>query len=96
MFRKRKTLVVSKKKPDPEIYNLAKERLGVNGNECVVIEDSRNGLLAAKAAGMFCVVTTNGYTEDEDFRQADAVHSELGEPPNVLVTLDNLKRICSA
>lgn len=51
--------VVSKKKPDPEIYNLAKERLGLKGNECVVIEDSQNGLLAAKAAGMHCIVTTS-------------------------------------
>ncbi|HLF10780.1 MAG TPA: HAD-IA family hydrolase, partial [Gammaproteobacteria bacterium] len=43
--------VVSKKKPDPEIYNLAKQRLGLNGRDCVVIEDSRNGLLAAVGAG---------------------------------------------
>ncbi len=85
--------VVSKKKPDPEIYNLAKERLGLDGTQCVVIEDSRNGLLSAKAAGMYCVVTTSGYTADEDFSEADAVHPELGDPPNVRVTLDELKQI---
>jgi len=83
--------VVSKKKPDPEIYNLAVERLAVKPDECVVIEDTRNGLLSAKAAGMHCVITTNGYTEKEDFSEADLVVSELGDPPNVQVTVKTLK-----
>jgi HAD superfamily hydrolase (TIGR01509 family) len=85
--------VVSKKKPDPEIYNLAVERLSVKPDECVVIEDSRNGLLSAKAAGMHCVITTNGYTEKEDFSEADLVVSELGDPPNIQVKLDDLKAL---
>jgi HAD superfamily hydrolase (TIGR01509 family) len=85
--------VVSKKKPDPQIYNLALERLGLKPSECVVIEDSRNGLLAAKAAGICCVVTTNGYTEDEEFTEADLVVSELGDPPNVRVTLETIREI---
>jgi len=85
--------VVSKKKPDPEIYNLASERLGLEPSECVVIEDNRNGLLSAKAAGMYCVITTNGYTKDEDFTEADLVVSELGDPPNVQVTLETIKNI---
>ncbi|MEA1996359.1 MAG: HAD-IA family hydrolase [Gemmatimonadota bacterium] len=79
--------IVSRKKPDPEIYNLALTRLALEPPECVVIEDSRNGLLAARAAGMYCVITTNGYTEDEDFREADLVVSELGDPPDVQVDL---------
>jgi HAD superfamily hydrolase (TIGR01509 family) len=82
--------VVSKKKPDPEIYNLASERLSLEPSECVVVEDTRIGLLAAKAAGMHCVVTTNGYTKDEDFTEADLVVSELGDPPNVQVTLETI------
>ena len=85
--------VVSKKKPDPEIYNLVLEKLQLNPRQCIVIEDSRNGLLAAKAAGMYCVVTTNGYTEDENFAQADLVVPELGEPPDVKVTIQTLKDI---
>jgi len=85
--------VVSKKKPDPEIYNLASERLGLEPSECVVIEDNRNGLLSAKAAGMNCVITTNGYTKDEDFTEADLVVSELGAPPNVQVNLENIRNI---
>jgi len=85
--------VVSRKKPDPEIYNLASQRLGAEPSECVVVEDSRNGLLAAKAAKMRCVVTTNGYTENEDFGEADLVVSELGDPPNVQVTLETATSI---
>jgi HAD superfamily hydrolase (TIGR01509 family) len=85
--------VVSKKKPDPEIYNLASQRLGLDPSQCVVVEDSRNGLLAAKAAGMHCIVTTNGYTQNEDFAQADLVVSELGDEPNIQVTLEQIKRI---
>lgn len=85
--------VVSKKKPDPEIYNLASRRLGLESCECVVVEDSRNGLLAARAAGMYCIVTTNGYTEDEDFTEADLVVSELGDEPNIRITLEQIKHI---
>lgn len=88
--------VVSRKKPDPEIYNLAKERLGLEGGECVVVEDSRNGLLAAKAAGMYCVITTNLYTAGEDFTEADAVFPELGDPPDVRVGLADLEMIAGS
>jgi HAD superfamily hydrolase (TIGR01509 family) len=82
--------IVSRKKPDPEVYCLALERLGREPQECVVVEDSRNGFLAARAAGMRCVVTTNGYTQNEDFSGADVLVPELGDPPNVNVTLDDL------
>ena len=82
--------VVSRKKPDPEIYNLASERLSLESSECVVVEDTRVGLLAAKAAGMNCIITTNGYSKDEDFTEADLVVSELGDPPNVQVTLETI------
>ena len=51
--------VVSRKKPDPEIYELAKQSLGLPVERCVVIEDSRNGLLAAKGAGLPCLITTS-------------------------------------
>jgi HAD superfamily hydrolase (TIGR01509 family) len=84
--------VVDRKKPDPRIYELAAERLAVSPADCVVIEDSRNGLLAAKGAGMHCVITTSSYTADEDFSEADAVFDELGGE-NVKVTLDLLKTI---
>jgi HAD superfamily hydrolase (TIGR01509 family) len=72
--------VVPAKKPAPDIYLLALERLGVAAAECIVVEDSRNGLLAATAAGMTTVITVNDYTRDEDFSQAALVVSSLGDP----------------
>lgn len=72
--------IVSKKKPDPEIYNLALEKTGLKPEECLVIEDSHNGVLAAKAAGMHIVATTNHYTEKEDLSAADIIVSCLGDP----------------
>jgi HAD superfamily hydrolase (TIGR01509 family) len=85
--------IVTKKKPDPEIYKLVLDRLHLKPAECVVVEDNRNGLLAAKGAGIHCLVTTNGYTEDEDFSEADLVVPELGDPPNVQVDLATIRRI---
>ena len=72
--------VVEHKKPAPDIYLLALERLGVPAAETLVIEDSRNGLLAATAAGLRCVMTVNGYTEEEDNSEAILVVSSLGDP----------------
>jgi len=72
--------VVSKKKPDPEIYNLALEKTGLKPDQCIVVEDSRNGVLAAKAAGMHVVATTNVYTEKEDLSDADLIVTCLGDP----------------
>jgi HAD superfamily hydrolase (TIGR01509 family) len=85
--------VVSKKKPDPEIYTLVLDRLHLPPRECVVVEDNRNGLLAAKGAGLHCIVTTNEYTQEEDFSEADLVVSELGDPPNVQVDLPRIREI---
>ena len=72
--------IVKKKKPDPEIYHLATEKTGLKANECLVVEDSRNGVLAAKAAGMFVLATTNIYTEKEDLHEADIIVTSLGDP----------------
>ncbi|XP_021616336.1 CBBY-like protein isoform X2 [Manihot esculenta] len=73
--------VVARKKPDPAIYTLAANTLGVDPSSCVVVEDSAIGLAAAKAAGMKCIVTRSGYTADEDFLNADAVFDCIGDPP---------------
>lgn len=72
--------VVSKKKPDPEIYNLALSKTGLQPGQAFVVEDSRNGVLAAKGAGLATLATTNGYTEKEDLSQADIIVTTLGDP----------------
>jgi HAD superfamily hydrolase (TIGR01509 family) len=72
--------VVPKKKPAPDIYILALQQVGVQADQTLVIEDSRNGLLAAHAAGLRCVMTVNGYTEEEDNTEAILVVTSLGDP----------------
>ena len=87
---------VARKKPDPEIYELAKISLKLPPERCVVIEDSRNGLLAAKGAGFPCLVTTSTYTVDEDFAEADRVVPELGDAPNVNIRLADMGELAAA
>ncbi|KOV67030.1 haloacid dehalogenase [Streptomyces sp. AS58] len=73
--------IVQRKKPAPDIYALAVDRLGLDPKNVVAIEDSRNGMLAALSAGLTCAVTTSSYTEEEDFTGASLVVSSLGDPP---------------
>lgn len=82
--------IVSRKKPDPAVYRLAAERFRLDPRECVVIEDSNIGMRAALGAGMHCIITTSGYTFDEDFEGALLVVPELGDPPSVRVTIEDL------
>jgi HAD superfamily hydrolase (TIGR01509 family) len=72
--------IVAHKKPAPDIYLLALDRLGVPASRVVVVEDSRNGLLAATGAGLCCVITVNDFTAAEDFSEAALVVSSLGDP----------------
>jgi HAD superfamily hydrolase (TIGR01509 family) len=85
--------IVPRKKPAPHIYLLAQERLGMRPGQIVVVEDSRNGLRAATAAGLDCVVTVNDYTKDENFSEAALVVSNLGDPgADPVVVLANRSR----
>ena len=72
--------IVPAKKPDPAIYLLTLDRLGLDPSDTLVVEDSRNGLLAADRAGLACLVTVSGYTREEAFDEAVLVVSELGDP----------------
>ena len=87
--------VVSKKKPDPEIYLLALATLGLPASDCVVVEDSRNGLLASTGAGIPTLITTSTYTVDEDFSEAARVVPELGDAPNINITLEDLGELAA-
>jgi len=75
---------VPRGKPAPDVFLAAAERLGVAPADCLVIEDSRNGLLAAKAAGMRCAVVPCSHTRHQDFREAD---HRLGALPELLALL---------
>ncbi len=72
--------IVPKKKPAPDIYNLTLERLKLPPQQCVAVEDSRNGMLAAYAAHIPVIVTVSEYTKNEDFREAEFVADSLGDP----------------
>lgn len=72
--------VVTRKKPDPEVYNLALQKTQLRPEQAFVVEDSRIGVMAAKAAGLKVVVTTNSYTESEDVSAGDIVVTSLGDP----------------
>lgn len=56
---------VDKKKPDPKIYNVAAQKLGLEPAECVVVEDSTIGLQAAMGAGMRCIITYTPSTKQQ-------------------------------
>lgn len=72
--------VVAAKKPAPDIYLLATKTLGIPPENCVAVEDSRNGLLSADSAGIPVLVTTSWFTTSENFSEARLVVSALGDP----------------
>jgi beta-phosphoglucomutase-like phosphatase (HAD superfamily) len=75
---------VARKKPAGDIYEYVLRRLGAAPDECVAIEDSANGLCAAKSAGLFTIVTPSYWTRTEDFSAADLVLPSLGSPDRPL------------
>jgi HAD superfamily hydrolase (TIGR01509 family) len=81
--------VVPAKKPAPDIYQLAVRELAADPHATVVVEDSRNGFLAATGAGLPALITVNGYTADEDFTGAALVVSSLGDPGEPATVLAN-------
>ena len=68
---------VAAKKPDPEAYLLALRRLNMTAGECCAIEDSRNGLLAARAADLEVAIVRSEYFADESFDEAALVVDAL-------------------
>jgi pseudouridine 5'-phosphatase len=67
-------------KPHPEVYELAAARFGLTPGEVVVLEDSPNGLRAAKAAGARCVAVPHDSTPRGQLADADAVVPSLAAP----------------
>lgn len=74
-------------KPAPDLYLLAATRLGVAASECLVFEDSLNGVAAARAAGMFAVAVPNAVTSASDFSTANLILRSLAD-----VTLTELRQ----
>ena len=70
---------VKRAKPDPELYVSVLAGLGVEAQEAVAIEDSPNGIMAAKRAGVFCIAVPNSVTTSLDLSQADLRLSSLAD-----------------
>lgn len=68
---------VKRGKPDPEIYRLCCNRLGILPRDCLVLEDSANGIRSAHAAGCMSIAVPSQYTRTQDFSLADRVCSSL-------------------
>lgn len=77
-------------KPHPEIFIKAAELSGHKSNECFVIEDSTNGIAAAKAAQIFCVAFKSPHSEGQDYSKADITIERFEE-----VSYKNLERLVS-
>lgn len=72
---------VERAKPDPTLYQITVEALGVSAHEALALEDSRNGMLSAKGAGLYCAVVPNAMTRGLDFSEADIQLNSLIDLP---------------
>jgi HAD superfamily hydrolase (TIGR01509 family) len=75
---------VARGKPSPDGYLMAARRLALDPGRCLVVEDTRNGVLAAKAAGMTVAAVPGPATIREDFSPADLVVPSLEALPKLL------------
>ncbi len=97
--------IVPAKKPAPDIFDYCLQKIGLSADECLVFEDSANGVRSSCGANIMTIVTQNNYTHNDDFSGAITVLDHLGEPDlacTVLsgekiagnyVTVDDLKHI---
>ena len=68
---------VSALKPDPEVYRIALQRLGLPARQCLAFEDTHNGVKSATGAGLAVVVTPSMYSGGQDFSAAAMVLADL-------------------
>jgi HAD superfamily hydrolase (TIGR01509 family) len=80
--------IVEKKKPAPDIYNYVIEKMALSPENCLVIEDSEQGLKAATRAGLKTVITVNDYTKNDNFEEAFLVLNSLEN-----IGLEDLKQL---
>lgn len=100
--------IVPAKKPAPDIYLWAMERMGLSPTQCMAFEDSQNGIRASLGAGLRTIVSVSSYTQDEDFTGASLVVDHWGEPnqpfevlagdagPNRYLDLELVRRLHAA
>ena len=79
--------IVPEKKPAPDIYNWALEKLNLPADACLAFEDSRNGILSSQRANLKTIITINGYTEKDNFDGATIVLNNMGDPDKEFSTI---------
>ena len=79
--------IVPAKKPASDIYDYALAEMNLAAEECIVFEDSHNGILSSMGAGLATIITVNDYTVDHDFSGALLVLDTLGEPDQPFTVL---------
>jgi len=79
--------IVPAKKPAPDIYDWALEKMNLPAEACLAFEDSRNGILSSQGAKLKTIITVNGYTENDNFDGAAIVIDHLGEPNEAFNTI---------
>lgn len=79
---------VKNSKPKPDIFILAAEKLDIAADECIVIEDSHNGVLAAKAADMKCIGYENPNSGNQDLSAADIIIKDFN-----LLNFESLRKL---
>lgn len=79
--------MVPEKKPAPDVYHYVLEAMDLGAQNCLAIEDSHHGLIAAAETGIKTVVTVNEYTRNQDFAGAALVVNHLGEPDQPFTVL---------
>ena len=72
--------IVPAKKPAPDIFHYVMEAMNLAPEQCIAFEDSYNGIRSACQARLATIITTNGYTADDDFTGAAIVLDQMGEP----------------
>ena len=72
-------------KPDPAVYTLAMDKLGVSAQECIAIEDTENGIRSAVEAGLPCLAVKNAYSASHDFSQATFIFDSMIEAKNWVI-----------
>lgn len=71
--------VSGEKKPNPAIYLHTAKKLAASPGNCAAVEDSGNGILSARRAGMRCIGYRNGFNDEQDLSKADFVMYDFGE-----------------
>ena len=87
-------IAVPEKKPNPKVYEVALEKLGLDSSEAIAIEDAEAGVAAARGAGLRCLASPCFYTMEHDLSQATAIVQSLADRGDGMpVTVDYLQTL---